>query len=151
MAIDVYFNVWRPLAFCLALMGASIANMCFPWINRSLIEHYGWRGALIVTSGFAAQMSIAGMLLRPEPKSDVKSEYDSKKDNRDSFINQTRMLFTTPNYVLFLISNVLFLFNTGIVITHIVAYVESQGFSSNQSNTVVTTMGGAMLGRSRQS
>ena len=104
----------------------------------------------MVTSGFVAQMSVAGMLLRPEPKSDEKSgvsEPNTKESNRDPFINQTKMIFSNSSYVLFTISTILSLFTAGIVFTHIVAYVESKGLNSNWSSAILTTLGGAMFGR----
>ncbi len=104
----------------------------------------------MVTSGFVAQMSVAGMLLRPEPNSDDKSgvlEPNTKESNRGSFINQTKRIFSNSSYVLFTISTILSLFTAGIVFTHIVAYVEAQGFDSNWSSAILTTLGGAMFGR----
>ncbi len=104
----------------------------------------------MVTSGFVAQMSVAGMLLRPEPNSDEKSgdsEPNTNQSNSDSFINQSKRIFSYSSYVLFTISTVLSLFTAGIVFTHIVAYVEAQGFDSNWSSAILTPLGGAMFGR----
>ena len=44
VAITVYFEKYRPLAFGLSMSGGGVGNMAFPWITSALIQQYGWRG-----------------------------------------------------------------------------------------------------------
>ena len=42
--IGVYFEKYRPIAFGLSGAGIGVGNICFAWVNETLIEVYGWRG-----------------------------------------------------------------------------------------------------------
>ena len=43
-----YFFRYRPLAQAIAMSGAGIGNILFPWITSSLMRNFGWRGKQIL-------------------------------------------------------------------------------------------------------
>ena len=43
-----YFVHYRPLAQAIAMSGAGIGNILFPWITSSLMRNIGWRGKHIL-------------------------------------------------------------------------------------------------------
>ncbi|GFO46897.1 monocarboxylate transporter [Plakobranchus ocellatus] len=63
--IPLYFHKRRSLAVGLAVSGVGVGTFCYPPFLTWLEEHYTWRGAMIVLSGFILNMAVCGFLLRP--------------------------------------------------------------------------------------
>lgn len=126
--------------------------MCFPWISESLIQHFGWRGALLISSGIIAQICIAATCISPIPtqknpsnnNTTSKPQQNIQKSNH--FISQTKEILLNGNFMLHSASTFLLLFSASVVFTHIAAYAESQGFSSNWNSLLITVVGAAALG-----
>lgn len=71
-----HFHQRRPLASALSLMGVSVGTLSAGPLLHILIEHYGWRGALLILSGIALNVVVAGLTYRP----------NSEKCNKESSI-----------------------------------------------------------------
>ncbi|XP_070575097.1 monocarboxylate transporter 12-like isoform X2 [Ptychodera flava] len=82
IGIKAFFIKKRfPIANVLAGSGAGLGVFIFPPLLQTLIDNYGWKGAVIVFSALNAQMGIAAALFRaPEEhnRSASKSEEDVK-------------------------------------------------------------------------
>ncbi len=150
MSVGVYFERWRGIAFGISYVGGSISTMSFPWISRSLMAYYGWRGALMLTSGMMAQVCIGAMLLTSPPKR-FKAETSAHKKESNAkisdFVKETKLLVKNSSYILHCIAAALHMFCGGVVFTHVVAYSESEGVSTSFSNAIVTAIGGGVLGK----
>ncbi len=147
VAVGIYFEKYRPIAFGLSTLGIGVATMCFPWITSALIAHYGWRGALMITSGLVFNVCVAAMLIFPIQPQDTtwvttKSDAASK-----GCLAQSRKIFTNIRFTILCINVVLFNIGFTVVYTHIAAYAESEGHSSNFGNLLITVLGIATIGK----
>ncbi len=149
--IGLFFERRRAIAFALATVGASVANISFPWISTFLINFYGWRGSLMLSSGIIAQICVAAMFLRSPPNIEENTQSSNTKEARQaqSFVNETKVIFRKRNLVLHFLSNFALLFTISVVYTHIVAYAKSEGATSAWRNLILTTIGAATIGRYR--
>ena len=50
---------------CLATSGMGLGALILPMIIQALVDHYGWRSALILHTGICMQCIPACMLFRP--------------------------------------------------------------------------------------
>ncbi len=147
MAIENYFDKHRAIAFGIGSLGTAVANMSFPWIITSLITYYGWRGALMLSSGLVAQICVAAMILRPaEQNSGNGPHSDEPVKISTSFVNQTKRIFQNGSFVLHCVSSVLLTLTVSVVLTHVAAYAESEGLQSHWSNALITTIGASNIG-----
>ncbi len=151
VSIEMYFNKHRAVAYGVATVGASVANMTFPWITRFLIEQYAWMGALMISSGIVAQICVGAMMLRSLPEQSKSKEagnsHSHKCTTKQSFVTQTKLLFTNGSYILHCLSMVLLLISASIGYTHLVTFAKSEGISAEWSNIVLTAIGAATIGR----
>ena len=63
--VQQYFTQRRALAAGIASMGFSVASLCSAPLLRLCINHYGWRGALIIVATINAQALVCACLLSP--------------------------------------------------------------------------------------
>ncbi|XP_023271513.1 monocarboxylate transporter 12-B-like isoform X1 [Seriola lalandi dorsalis] len=64
-----YFNERKALAYGIALSGSGIGTFILAPAVQMLIEHYSWRGALLILGGFVSNLCVCGALMRPlEPR-----------------------------------------------------------------------------------
>ncbi|XP_031657994.1 monocarboxylate transporter 2 [Oncorhynchus kisutch] len=60
-----YFEKRRPMANALASAGECIITFLFTPLFQLLVDHYSWRGAMLVLGGLQLNLCVCGMLLRP--------------------------------------------------------------------------------------
>ncbi|XP_070696600.1 monocarboxylate transporter 12-B-like [Pempheris klunzingeri] len=66
-----YFSERKALAYGIALSGSGIGTFVLAPAVQLLIEHYSWRGALLILGGFVSHLLVCGALMRPlEPRGD---------------------------------------------------------------------------------
>nr|XP_006815784.1 PREDICTED: monocarboxylate transporter 13-like [Saccoglossus kowalevskii] len=63
--VSKYFNKKLPIATGIALSGSGFGMFLFSVVTQSLLDTYGWRGTLIVLSGMALNLCVAGVTFRP--------------------------------------------------------------------------------------
>lgn len=63
--VAFYFEKKRAFATGIAVAGSGIGNCVFAPLIESLIQAYGWRGAILILGGIMLQMVTCGALLRP--------------------------------------------------------------------------------------
>ncbi len=151
--------------------GAPVGSMLFPWLTTVLIEQYGWRGAMMLTSGVMAQVCcVAFLLVTPKTKPlnlEIKSqdqcvESKNNTDNQDrtqwmdekteesicsTIYRQTKTIFKNKNFVFVWANTALVTFSSSVAFTHIVAYAESEGLDPTWSSFLVTMLAVGSFGR----
>ncbi|XP_026165596.1 monocarboxylate transporter 12-B-like [Mastacembelus armatus] len=69
--VGKYFSERKTLAYGIALSGSGTGTFILAPVIQLLIEHYSWRGALLILGGFVSNLCVCGALMRPlEPKGD---------------------------------------------------------------------------------
>ncbi|XP_038048082.1 monocarboxylate transporter 5-like [Patiria miniata] len=91
--LGMYFKKRLAMAIGLATAGTSIGQLALPPLFQYLIDQYGWRGSLMITSALAFHVVAAGALMRPlVPK---KQKRSSKRSKRSELEDKTSD--ATPN------------------------------------------------------
>ncbi|XP_038048084.1 uncharacterized protein LOC119722122 isoform X2 [Patiria miniata] len=86
-ALGMYFKKRLALAMGLATAGTSLGQLALPPLFQYLIDQYGWRGSLMITSALVFNVVAAGALMRPlVPK---KQKRSSKKSKRSELEDKT--------------------------------------------------------------
>ena len=111
---------------------------------------YGWRGALVLSSGILLQVCVFSTLFTLPSHCKEQSNQTEKK----TFIKVVGEKFSISSHIfkcwhfmLFYLSTFLQLVSLGIVFTHLVAYAESEGISSTWSGFIVTIIALTSLGK----
>ncbi|XP_072936960.1 monocarboxylate transporter 12 [Epargyreus clarus] len=68
VSVTVWFERYRSLATGIAVCGSGLGTFLFAPITSTLIERYGWRGALIITGGLTLNCIPLGLMFRPVPE-----------------------------------------------------------------------------------
>ncbi|XP_053541095.1 monocarboxylate transporter 12-B isoform X1 [Ictalurus punctatus] len=63
--VGVYFCERKAFAYGIAMSGSGIGTFVLAPVVQLLIEHYSWRGALLILGGLVANLCVCGALLRP--------------------------------------------------------------------------------------
>ncbi|XP_023686629.1 monocarboxylate transporter 12-B [Paramormyrops kingsleyae] len=63
--VGVYFHERKALAYGIAMSGSGIGTFILAPAVQLLIEHFSWRGALLIAGGFVSNLCVCGALLRP--------------------------------------------------------------------------------------
>lgn len=63
--IGIYFNKWRALAYGISSSGSSICSVLLPILLPTLFSSFGWRGTLLILSGWTLNITVCGALIRP--------------------------------------------------------------------------------------
>lgn len=64
ISIGFYFERWRALATGIAVCGSGIGTFAFAPLSEVLINHLGWRGALLFQGGLVLMCVIYGAAFR---------------------------------------------------------------------------------------
>ncbi|XP_019943064.2 monocarboxylate transporter 12-B-like isoform X1 [Paralichthys olivaceus] len=71
--VGSYFSERKALAYGIAQSGSGIGTFILAPVVQLLIEHYSWRGALLILGGFVSNLCVCGALMRPlEPRGERK-------------------------------------------------------------------------------
>ncbi|XP_007444874.1 monocarboxylate transporter 12-like, partial [Python bivittatus] len=60
-----YFHKRKALAYGIAMSGCGIGTFLLAPVVQLLIEHFSWRGALLILGGFVLNLCVCGALMRP--------------------------------------------------------------------------------------
>uniref|UniRef100_A0A096LWC8 Solute carrier family 16 member 12 n=1 Tax=Poecilia formosa TaxID=48698 RepID=A0A096LWC8_POEFO len=72
--VGKYFNERKALAYGIALSGSGIGTFVLAPAVQLLIEHYSWRGALLVLGGFVSNLCVCGAVMRPLEQKPAESQ-----------------------------------------------------------------------------
>ncbi len=104
----------------------------------------------MISAGLVAQICVASMFLRPVSRHKDNNPNDFKKDRsyrkRPSFISQTKNVFKNGAFILHTINSVLLTLTVSVVVTHVMAFAESEGVNPQWSGALITTIGASNIG-----
>ena len=76
----VYFDKWLVVANGLNSAASAVGFLTLPPLMERMISHYGWRGALQITSAIMANICVCGVLLRSPPGEPKSGKLQQKQD-----------------------------------------------------------------------
>ncbi|KAM9803750.1 monocarboxylate transporter 12-B-like [Neosynchiropus ocellatus] len=82
--VGKYFSERKALAYGIAMSGSGIGTFVLAPAVQMLIEHYSWRGALLVLGGFVANLCVCGALMRPLGADQAQGTWQSSVSDLDS-------------------------------------------------------------------
>ena len=84
VAVSYYFEKRRSLATGLAVCGSGIGTFIFAPLTEVLLEHFGWKGTILILSGILLNCIPCGALFRPVeyPKKKKKDENDVTEESK---------------------------------------------------------------------
>ncbi|XP_006815785.1 monocarboxylate transporter 12-like [Saccoglossus kowalevskii] len=97
--VSKYFTTKLPTATGIALSGSGFGIFLFSMVTQKLLDIYGWRGTLMVLSGMALNICVAGMLFRPlivrNTEEDVAMLTEKRQEDRTE-VEQRNFTTITP-------------------------------------------------------
>ena len=150
VAIGINFSEGRTLAMGLAMSGVGCGNFCYPFLAQALLDHYGWRGALLITSALTFNVVALGGMLSPTmciaaPSTDSNENLvrvKEKKRQSELQMWATKLdIFRNLDYLLIHVNTVLFCFGLSVVFTHISAYSETKGLTFWEATSLISAQG----------
>ncbi|KAK5623343.1 hypothetical protein CRENBAI_015622 [Crenichthys baileyi] len=76
-----YFSERKALAYGIALSGSGIGTFLLAPAVQLFIDHYSWRGALLILGGFVSNLCICGALMRPLEQNRAQRIWESNMTN----------------------------------------------------------------------
>ena len=150
VVVAMHFDRGRPLALALSISGIGLGTFCYPFLANLLIEAYGWRGALLITSAITLHIVAAGAIIRdPQPAKQVSNNNKMDKKTLEETQRTQESVwasFRYPHYWIVHINTILFCLGFSVFFTHLIAYAESVGISSQDSAALISAHGLAGLG-----
>ena len=149
-----YFQIRRQLAMGLAAAGFGAGNFIFAPILRYFIQCFGWRGAMVITSGICLNCCVLGALLMPVQFWSKEKTYrlqDSSlplthskellvsNNEKDNIFNLE--LLKDVEFLIFLANNILW--NVGSLILLVICsdFAYKHGVSKDSGAMLVSTIG----------
>lgn len=88
-----HFTKRRALANGIAVCGSGVGTFVMNHLTRYMLDHYGWRGTLLLNAGIALQGSVLGLLLLP-PLSKSRGDDASKqlKETSDAEFKKLKVI-----------------------------------------------------------
>ena len=149
-----YFTRYFTAANSIMLSGGSVGMILAPFLTDGLINHYGWRGAMLVLAAISAHLIAMGATLRPIRRKVTRSQDAAATSTNNVYsmaVNIQRILrnlvFNLPYMLMTLISLLL-----GIVLfapnIHIIERAREANIPRSQAAMLPTIIGiGNLLGR----
>ncbi len=149
--VCMYFHKYRYLAVPIAHAGVPVGTFLYAPFITYLKEEYGWRGAVLLFSGFTLHLLVLSALWTPLDNTTINKtleDEDAIKVKESTTRALDWRLFMNLSYLVFLVSNLLGTLGHSIVTVHLGAYAESLGLSAHQGAWLFSAMGiGGVLGR----
>jgi MFS family permease len=67
VSVGYYFEKRRSFAIGIAVCGTGVGTFILSPTNRTLSEHFGWNGALLIKGAFVLNGIVCGLVMRPLP------------------------------------------------------------------------------------
>lgn len=93
ITVGFYFERWRALATGVAVCGSGIGTFLLAPLSQITIEHFGWKGALLIQAGIILICAICGALFRPlkAVRVTVEKDNDAKPIETDDLLQKIKM------------------------------------------------------------
>ncbi|XP_064652226.1 monocarboxylate transporter 3-like [Lineus longissimus] len=136
--MSFYFKKYRNLATGAASVGAGLGGLVLPILIHALIEHYSWRGAMVIIAGLMLQGCVVGILLKPNWHLEHSSTYIGKHKKKPAFdFSLCRKWTTGACVVIFIVWGI----TSSIYFTTLPHRVVLLGFSTDQAAWLLSMSG----------
>lgn len=149
-----YFNKQRSLASGVAVSGAGVGMLLMPPYTQYLIDTYSLEGAFLLLGATGAQVCVFGLLIRPHHLERKQPEYTKTTQTNFKRLNicagclEHFDILKNKQFILFLISTVLWHIGNSIVLIYLPSYFIYKGSSDVEAASIMLAMGvGSILSR----
>uniref|UniRef100_A0A3B3UIB8 Solute carrier family 16 member 12 n=1 Tax=Poecilia latipinna TaxID=48699 RepID=A0A3B3UIB8_9TELE len=159
--VGKYFNEKKALAYGIALSGSGIGTFVLAPAVQLLIEHYSWRGALLVLGGFVSNLCVCGAVMRPlEQKPAERSalhnitaviysviwlfvtvRFDSAKKKKKEIQPDEFGFLWIPRFLVLSVSFVFLAFGCSVPVVYLVPYALSVGVEHQHTAFLMSIFG----------
>ena len=144
--IGFYFEKYLKIAYGLAALGAGVFMVGFSPLLQYWIDHFGWRGAMLLCAAVCLHMFVCGALMRSPVEMTMQrvgklSEKDGKR--RKAYFDYTLMM--NPSFVFFTISQLLVWAALSVAFGHLPAMARFSGYSAAQAASLMSFYGAANI------
>ncbi|XP_076107601.1 monocarboxylate transporter 13-like isoform X1 [Mytilus galloprovincialis] len=141
VAVDKYFTERKFIAMSLAILGGSFGMVIMPILVESLLQKYGFHGAILVHAGISLNVIVCGAVVFPLPTEIVPINCKTNKKVDMKFCKE-------PKFIVYLITNFLFIPAQYIPATQLPETAVSIGIGMDEISLVVAMLGvGSGFGR----
>uniref|UniRef100_A0A3P9MZW8 Solute carrier family 16 member 12 n=1 Tax=Poecilia reticulata TaxID=8081 RepID=A0A3P9MZW8_POERE len=138
--VGKYFNERKALAYGIALSGSGIGTFLLAPAVQLLIEHYSWRGALLVLGGFVSNLCVCGALMRPlETCPDP--THAGHKTVQAALSKEEFGFLWIPRFLVLSVSFVFLAFGCSVPVVYLVPYALSVGVEHQHAAFLMSIFG----------
>lgn len=83
VSVSYYFEKRRAFATGIAVCGSGVGTFVFAPLTAVLIEHYGWKGAMLICAGILLNCVVMGALFRPLESVTLDVSIDTDDEDED--------------------------------------------------------------------
>ena len=131
------FRENRALAFGMSLFGVMLGLAMGPFITETLLEHYGWRGTLLVLAGFMLQRAPLSLAIWC-PQDASKSKAKIQRPSCKGILNFSP--FKNRYFVMFCLASAAHKFYFNPFVTHMPSFVVSLGWTLKEAAWLPTVI-----------
>ncbi|XP_073725514.1 monocarboxylate transporter 12-B [Misgurnus anguillicaudatus] len=85
--VGSYFSERKALAYGISMSGSGIGTFILAPAVQLLIEHFTWRGALLILGGLVSHLCVCGALMRPLGRQSRRQKMDLEGGKNDDFLD----------------------------------------------------------------
>uniref|UniRef100_A0A3B5QJ33 Solute carrier family 16 member 12 n=1 Tax=Xiphophorus maculatus TaxID=8083 RepID=A0A3B5QJ33_XIPMA len=134
--VGKYFNERKALAFGIALSGSGIGTFLLAPAVQLLIEHYLWRGALLILGGFVSNLCVCGALMRPLEQNPAERDQSFFFKAKEEF-----GFLWIPRFLVLSVSFVFLAFGCSVPVVYLVPYALSVGVEHQHAAFLMSIFG----------
>ncbi len=130
------------------MSGLGLGHFIYPFVASVLMDIYGWRSALLVSSGISLNACVCGILIGKAPSKTDSGDNTSDPKQVATKPKSVRNLFVQCNYWSLHMHTFLLHFSLSILGTHIIAYAQHNGHSQWLTSSLLSAIGiSGLVGR----
>uniref|UniRef100_A0A3Q3W0V7 Major facilitator superfamily (MFS) profile domain-containing protein n=1 Tax=Mola mola TaxID=94237 RepID=A0A3Q3W0V7_MOLML len=147
--VGKYFNERKALAYGIAMSGSNgIGTFILAPAVQLFIEHYSWRGALLMLGGFVSNLCVCGALMRTQELKPCECGTAIKPETKPAFTSwicfrsreEFGFLFL-PTFLILAVSFLFLAYGCSAPVVHLVPYALSLGVAHQQAAFLMSIFG----------
>ncbi|CDQ99890.1 unnamed protein product, partial [Oncorhynchus mykiss] len=147
--VGSYFCERKALAYGIAMSGSGIGTFILAPAVQILIEHYSWRGALLILGGVVANLCVCGALLRPitlkeEEEAHEESLAINNNNSHRCFCFQSMQEYCfllMPDFLMLAVSFLFLASGCSLPFVYLVPYALDVGVTHHQAAFLMSILG----------
>jgi len=84
VSVSIYFEKRRAFATGIAVCGSGLGTFIMAPVTKGLISQFGWKGAMLITSGLILTCILFGCLMRPIKEEEKDSDPAASSEEKES-------------------------------------------------------------------